>query len=80
VAGIEPADAGFREVAIRPHLGPLTWLKATVPLGPEEIRVSYKREGTGLSASVILPPGLRGWFYWNGQKRALRPGEQLLSF
>jgi alpha-L-rhamnosidase len=80
VAGIEPADAGFREVAIRPHLGPLTWLEATVPLGPEEIRVSYKRQGTELSASVILPAGLRGWFYWNGQKRALRPGEQLLSF
>jgi alpha-L-rhamnosidase len=80
VAGIEPAKAGFREVAIRPQLGPLTWLKATVPLGSGDISVAYERKGTGMAADVILPVGLEGWFYWNGQRRALHPGRQDLNF
>jgi alpha-L-rhamnosidase len=80
VAGIEPAEAGFRQVAIRPELGPLTWLNATVPIGSQEIRVSYKRKGSGLTANVVLPGGMSGWFYWSGQKRKLHPGEQELSF
>jgi alpha-L-rhamnosidase len=80
VAGIEPAEAGFREIAIRPQLGALTWLKATVPLGSGNIRVSYKRKRTGMDADVTLPAGLKGWFYWNGQKRVLHPGEQRLNF
>jgi alpha-L-rhamnosidase len=80
VAGIEPAEAGFREVAIRPHLGRLTWLKATVPLASGEVRVSYERKPTGLIANITLPPAVAGSFYWNGRRQALYPGEQRVSF
>ena len=80
VAGVEPAEAGFRQVVIRPHLGPLTWLRATVPLPSGDIRVSYIRSATGLRANITLPAGLGGWFYWQGQKHALHAGEQHLIF
>jgi len=76
VAGIEPAAPGFREVAIEPHLGPLRQLKATLPHPAGDIVVSYQRKGQGLAADVTLPGKLSGWFYWNGKKTALHPGQQ----
>jgi alpha-L-rhamnosidase len=79
VAGIEPATAGFREVAIRPHLGSLTEVKATLPHPQGEITVSYQRKGASLAADVTLPEGLSGWFYWNGRKAPLHSGLQHLE-
>jgi hypothetical protein len=76
VAGIEPAAPGFREVAIQPHLGPLKQLKATLPHPAGVIVVSYQRKGQALSADVTLPEKVSGWFYWNGKKTALHPGQQ----
>ncbi|HLI34066.1 MAG TPA: alpha-L-rhamnosidase C-terminal domain-containing protein, partial [Terriglobia bacterium] len=80
VAGIEPAAPGFRKVAIHPHLGPLTWLKATLPHPLGDIVVSYRKQGNGLVADITLPAGLKGRFYWNGQQRALHEGAQHLVF
>ncbi len=79
VAGIEPAAPGFRVVAIQPHLGPLEQLKATLPHPAGDIVVSYQRKGQGLAADVTLPGKLSGWFYWNGKKTALHPGQQHLE-
>jgi hypothetical protein len=79
VAGIEPAAPGFREVAIQPHLGPLKQLKATLPHPAGDIIVSYQRQAKGLAADVTLPNKLSGWFYWNGKKVALHPGQQHLQ-
>ncbi len=78
VAGIEPAAPGFREVAIRPHLGPLHHVKATLPHPQGEIAVQYQRQGMGLVADVSLPDNLSGWFYWNGKKVQLHGGAQHL--
>ncbi len=80
VAGIEPAKAGFAAVSIRPHLGLLTRLEATEPVPSGDIHVSYERQGKSLRAEILLPPSLSGWFYWKGQRRALHPGEQQLTF
>ena len=80
VAGIEPSAPSFREVAIRPHLGPLTWLKATLPHPLGDIRVSYRKQRNGLVADITLPAGLKGRLYWNGQQRALHEGAQHLAF
>jgi hypothetical protein len=80
VAGIEPADAGFRQVEIRPYLGALRELKATLPHPQGEIRVEYERRGQTLSADVILPERLSGWFYWQGKRVALHGGHQHLTF
>jgi alpha-L-rhamnosidase len=80
VAGIEPGAPGFGEVSIRPHLGRLGQLKATLPHPQGEISVSYQRRGEGLVADVSLPGKLSGWFYWRGKKVALHPGSQHLEF
>lgn len=79
VAGIEPAAPGFREVEIRPHLGSLHELKATLPHPQGEIHVEYERRGGQLSAEVVLPEKLTGWFYWGGKRVALHGGSQHLT-
>jgi hypothetical protein len=80
VAGIEPAAAEFRQVEIRPHLGALHELKATLPHPQGEIQVAYECHGKSLTADVILPEKLSGWFYWGGKRVALHGGRQRLVF
>ncbi len=80
VAGIEPAASGFAEVEIRPHLGPLRELKATLPVPQGKITVAYQRWCEGLIADVELPGDLSGWFHWKGKKIELHPGKQHLEF
>ncbi len=80
VAGIEPAAAGFREVAIRPQLGPLQHLKAALPHPEGIIQVAYERHGKGLTVEVDMPQKLSGWFYWGGTRTALHGGHQHLVF
>jgi alpha-L-rhamnosidase len=80
VAGIEPAAAGFREVEIRPHLGSLQQLKASLPHPQGEIRVTYERHGKNLTADVELPETMSGRFYWGGKQMALHGGHQHLVF
>jgi alpha-L-rhamnosidase len=80
VAGIEPAAAGFAEVEIRPHLGALRELKATLPVPQGEISVAYQRTGDHLVADVTVPEKVSGWFYWKGEKTRLRGGRQHLEF
>jgi alpha-L-rhamnosidase len=80
VAGIEPAVAGFHEVAIRPHLGSLKRLKAELLHPQGVISVAYQRDGESLVADVTLPEKLTGWFYWDGKKVPLHGGRQHLMF
>ncbi len=80
VAGIEPAAPGFARVNIEPHLGPLTYLAATLPHPRGEIAVRYRRSGAHLTAEVALPAGLSGRFVWRGKRAALRGGRQSLTF
>jgi hypothetical protein len=80
VAGIEPAAPGFREVEIRPHLGPLKQLRATLPHPQGDIAVAYERKGEGLAADVTLPEKLSGSFTWRAKTVPLRPGSQHLVF
>jgi len=80
VAGIEPSAAEFRKVEIRPHLGALREVKATLPHAQGEIRVEYQRHGKSLTADVALPEKLSGWFEWGGKRVALHGGRQHLTF
>ena len=81
ICGIEPAAAGFRKVAITPHLGPLKEVNASMPHPDGEIKVHLRRVGnSGLAATVQLPPRLSGYFLWNGRRLSLHPGIQKLSF
>jgi hypothetical protein len=74
VAGIEPASPGFASVRIAPHLGTLNSLNASFPHPKGEIKVEYKREGSGLDATITLPGDLLGTFLVNGNVQSLNPG------
>lgn len=81
VAGIEPAEPGFRSVRIAPHPGDLTKVEATMPHPRGSISVKLFPEGEyGLKAEVSLPDGLTGEFLWNEQSVKLNSGVQSLSF
>lgn len=79
VAGVEPAEPGFHEVLIQPHLGSLRHLAATVPVPQGEISVEYAQRDNQLSADVTLPRGVTGWLAWGGQKLELHGGTQHLQ-
>ncbi len=74
VAGIEPASPGFATVRIAPHLGSLDHVTATFPHPQGDIKIEYRRDGQGLTASVTLPGGLTGSFIYNGKPHSLSPG------
>lgn len=76
VAGIQPAEPGFEKVNIRPHLGPLKRLSASIPIPQGEVSVSYRITGSRFSADVTLPAGIQGSFYWKGHRYALHGGAQ----
>ena len=81
VLGVRPSSPGFRTVRIAPALGPLRRAAGRVPHPAGDIDVQLERVGaTGLSAQIVLPPGLSGVFEWRGVRRALREGTQTLRF
>jgi hypothetical protein len=79
VAGIRPAETGFRQVFIEPHPGTLEWLRATVPHPGGEIAVDLRfRRGT-VRGTVTLPPQTPGLFIWKGRTLDLKPGIQTIE-
>ncbi len=59
VAGIEPLEAGYKTVRIRPQLGPLNQVSATVdtPLGLLQVRV--EKRGNKQEVSYTAPTGMK---------------------
>jgi hypothetical protein len=74
VCGIKPADVGFNKVIVKPHLGKLTSLKASMPHPKGRIAVDYKIVKGKLIGSIILPKGLDGTFIFGGQNKVLMEG------
>ena len=79
VAGIAPAEAGFKSVEITPHLGPLRQVSASMPSPRGLIQVSYDRTPQGWNARLELPEGLSGILRWQGRRVPLHPGVQVLT-
>ena len=79
VCGIKPANIGFREIKITPHLGDLTNIKASMPHLKGRIKVAYKVKGKNILAEIELPPGLSGTFEYNGQTVTLASGANTLK-
>jgi hypothetical protein len=75
LAGIRPASFGFREVEIRPQLGPLRQLHSRIPHPRGWIEVDLTRT----QARVALPRGVTGKFIWKNREIPLR-GRQLIKF
>ncbi|MEN8228379.1 MAG: alpha-L-rhamnosidase N-terminal domain-containing protein [Bacteroidota bacterium] len=80
VAGIAPAEPGFKSVVIEPNFGKLKQIKASMPHPEGNIAIDLQREGkTGISGSVELPDNLTGLFIWNETEIELRGGQQDIS-
>ena len=79
VAGIEPAAPGFTRVRIRPHLGSLTSLSASLPTPRGDLAVSYRRTAAGLETEVTLPKGVTGSIALAGSPVPLKEGKNTLT-
>jgi hypothetical protein len=80
VAGIRPAVVGFESVIIEPHPGKLEWIKAGMPHFYGEISIDLKFDENGsVKGTLMVPPGLKGIFVWDGQTVDLLPGKQKIS-
>ena len=66
---------------IAPALGPLRSAEGRVPHPRGDIDVQLEREGQrGVRAEITLPRGLSGTFEWQGQRRPLHEGRQVIRF
>jgi hypothetical protein len=80
VAGIFPAEPGYKSVNIQPALGSLKYVKASYPHYLGDIKVDVKRKGTdGIEGTVELPKGLNGVFKWGNRVIGLTEGTQRIS-
>ena len=80
ILGVRPGDFGFDTVELRPALGPLTSIDATLPHPRGEIAVSLERTGDGgLQGEVLLPEGVRGFLHYGGHAQVLEPGAQTID-
>jgi hypothetical protein len=73
VLGVDSAAPGFRRVSVRPHLGPLTYIRGAVPHPRGLVEVAIE-SGT---ARIVLPADTTGTFQWKGVRRDLAPGESV---
>lgn len=79
VCGIKPAEIGFNTVKIRPHLGELKNISASMPHLKGLIKVKYKVTKLELSAEITLPKGVSGTFEYKSSSQVLKEGENLLK-
>ena len=58
VLGVDSAGPGFRQVRIRPHLGPLLAAHGVVPHPKGLIKIEVTKENGVVKHTVTLPPGV----------------------
>lgn len=77
VCGIQPLTPGFSTVQIKPALGHLQWVRATMIHEGQPLNVYLKRRNgrEGIEGEISLPGSLKGVFVWNGKEIALHPGQ-----
>lgn len=81
VAGIEPAEPGFKSVKIQPAFGHLKWIRASMPHPAGEIKVDLKKRGSNhLEGQISLPPDVTGVLIWDGRTIELESGTQPVRF
>jgi hypothetical protein len=72
IAGIRPAEPGFRSVLIEPALGKLNYIKGKFPHPVGIIYFDLKKTaGDGITGEITLPAGLKGTFKWKGKTQSL---------
>jgi len=76
LAGIRPAEMGYKKVLIEPLMGTLSTIQARSVHPDGSITARYSRQGGQLECRITLPPNLRGEFRYGAFQRELHPGEQ----
>lgn len=66
VCGINPGNVGFTKAVIKPHLGDLTDVAASMPHPLGRIEFNYAKKKDKLTATIALPQGMSGEFIYNG--------------
>lgn len=74
VCGIKPADIGFTKVIVAPHLGKLTYVKASIPHIYGRISTEYKVFKGRLFAKISLPESMEGTFNYKNKSILLKKG------
>jgi hypothetical protein len=76
VAGVQPATPGFKRVFVKPNMGSLTSLIASVPHPQGDIRVAINRTGRQARIVIELPNGVVGELEWEGKIYPLEQGRK----
>ncbi len=72
IAGIRPAEPGFKSVNIEPALGSLKFIKGKFPHPSGLITFDLKKDKKGgITGEITLPEGISGTFRWNGKSISL---------
>jgi len=79
VAGISPAEPGFKRVDITPHPATLDKIEASMPTPRGLIKLNWSQSGSAWSGSITLPKDVPGIFRWKGKTISLHPGYQKLE-
>jgi hypothetical protein len=74
--GIRPTSPGFKRLEIKPQLGPLEWIRGSLPHPQGLVTFELHQEQAGVVGSVTLPEGVTGIFEHAGRTVKLIGGQQ----
>ncbi len=79
ICGINPTGPGFSSIEIKPALGNLQWIKASMACKQSMLRLQLKKYAkTGISGEIILPPHVKAVFIWHNQTIILKEGKNII--
>jgi hypothetical protein len=79
ILGIRPAEMGFDQVVIRPQLGPLEKVRASLVHPRGRIEVDFHQKNGHVQGTLVLPEGVEGVFVQDGKSTPIRGGRQNLG-
>ena len=79
VAGVMPAEPGFKSVRIAPQPSGLKRVDCATPHPRGLIHVKLYFDGDAVEGEVTLPDGIGGVFEWKGRRQPLKPGCQTIT-
>ncbi len=81
VAGIYPAEPGFKSVIIEPQFGTLDKLNVSFPHPKGQIKLvlEKKKNNREVLGTITFPPDLTGVFRWESKEVKLQPGTQTIK-
>jgi hypothetical protein len=76
ILGIRPAEMGFDKIVIKPQLGPLEKVKATLVHPRGKIEVDFQQKNGNVFGTLTLPEGVSGVFVQHGKATPIKSGRQ----